>query len=769
MEPISGAKVLQTINRVTNYVKQHNSNLSSRLYDAMDGMSRIALTYKETQGAPGWASKAKNAEGKPIWSKQEAEAFENLVETKLKELEEVQAGGDPVTVESPGPTLSVTPKSSLVTLPVASTFSIDEIYENVRGYLDLIDTKNRELASILGPVAIVKHITEDYTKNVEIPFVSPIYPFYTNLSIPPRMILPMIESILELCRLIVSTNILDIEILRKILSLVLAIFDVTRGDWRNGIFSFLGFFGRETMRIGQSLKTAKWVYNFISPDIQRRIEDDLFAGGKSVIAGCLLWFASIISPGIVQRIVNNMIEVAKQPVEELNQKFEEIQVVAQKSAAKIGATVTFPKFPLAQFPSFDDIQNFQSIVHQPEVFCSTQFQTALAPALEVPVLRVLLEMMNVPTTVDSILKTCRGQTSTIEENLLKEMIPTVTMNGQAEQTQVGGVQACTPEITPRTMGAVAGDVAMAQALRTRLSEIDNPNQEKPQSITNQVASTIAPITRLGASAVGVGAQGTTALAEGATMLAPSVAAGTSALADVESALADVEDASADAIDLTSCTIKGAKKTIQPAVKQVSSTIQSLTGSATAKASDGAAAIVQPAVKFVQTTTQPIIDSMNIKFKNPVSAITRAGTTLGATAESVSSNIANTTDMVYTDLVKPITKESASSVKEAVAFSTPIVGKLGANVSKSANSLADTASNIKEGVIDPIVETVETGIQSEAANAAQKVQEAQTAIHTLNTSLKTNALRNKTAKLYKKTGKLGASFSKLKTAIQSVVS
>jgi hypothetical protein len=470
MEPLSEEEVLRKINSVEKYVYDHQNTLSNSMYNALEGISESFLAYKDMKGKPGWAKKT------GLWTDDEAKLLESSIErivqtpqgsepqgsepqsiqnggnssniNPLKSLfdslvprdtQEVEQSGGDVQKPSTNPVLDVTASSSLVTLPIATTFSIDEVVESIRNYISMLDAKNREIASILGPVAIIKSMTKDYTEDISVPLPFPTLtaPFLqkVDIPIPPRMILPIIRSILETCRLIISNGFVDIEILRKILSVVLAIFDITRGEWKDGVLSFMGFFGQDAMMVGQSIKTARWVYKFISPDIRLSLENDMIAGGKSFFIGAILWFASIVSPASVQVQINTMLETAKKPIDELNKKFEEIQKTAQESASKIGARVIFPKFPLEQFPSFDDIQNFQSLVHQPEIFCSPGFQEVLAPAIQVPVLRFLFELMNIPTIPEKITETCKSQGPTMEESLLKSMTPTVILPEQSQKPE----------------------------------------------------------------------------------------------------------------------------------------------------------------------------------------------------------------------------------------------------------------------------------------------------------------------------------------------
>jgi len=431
--PLSRTEVLRKINGVEKYITEHNENLPATLYNALEGIGQTYLTYKNKNGTSGWAKQVTVPDGtERIWSDEQAELLETMVNQHMTMQ---QKGGDPSRSEGP-PALQITADSSLIDEPMTEVFSIDAIVQNIRDYIGQLDLKNRELASIVGPVAIVKSMSDNYTKDipVKIPMLTPFPPFINSvdLNIPPRLLVPMIHSILETCRLMISNTMVDIAFLRKIFSFVLAIFDVTRGEWKDGVLSFMGYFGQDYMMIGQSLKTTRWIYNFISPDIRLNLENDMIAGGKSMIAGAILWLASIVSPSSVQMQINLMLETAKKPIDELNKKFQEVQKDAQKSAYEIGATVIFPKFPLEQFPSFDDIQNFQSLIHRPEIFCSSEFQDILAPAMEVPVLRFILELMNVPTLPEKIREMCKDHEKTIVESLEKQMEPTVILSKESK-------------------------------------------------------------------------------------------------------------------------------------------------------------------------------------------------------------------------------------------------------------------------------------------------------------------------------------------------
>lgn len=423
--PVSQGEVLRQIENVKKYLQSNQNNLPETLFEAMDGVGRTFLAYKNSKGDSNWSRRAVDVAGNALWSVDEGKVLEEVLPIVA------QLGGGLTRGD-----MKFTAESSLIKPAMPDLdFSIDKTADSIKQYLATIDEKNRQLSEILGPVALVK---SRYPSG-DIP-IGPVPPYLpVAIPIPIQLVLVMINATLEACRLLVSNHFFDIKILRQILSLVLSIFDILRGNWKDGVMTFIGVFGSSWMIYGMIGKTARWVYNFIAPDIQQRIEEDMFAGGKSMIIGSWLWLASVVSPAYIRDTINQLMETAKQPLEVLNQKISNIEKQAQVAAASIGAKVEFPRLPLDKIPSFDDIQNFQTLLHQPEIYCSPAFRSALEPALEIPILRVVFELMNIPISEESFAKACANQTSSVVDAVTDMLKPTVTIptlkGGRRTQTR----------------------------------------------------------------------------------------------------------------------------------------------------------------------------------------------------------------------------------------------------------------------------------------------------------------------------------------------
>lgn len=404
--PLTEDKVLQQIQQVKHYVHTHQNTLPNHIYQALDGLSQTLLAYNSSKGKKGWASNLLDTVGNPVWTPEEVDVIESALPMAM-----TQVGGG---------SFDFSVDSSLIQPSPTPSVSLDAMLATVQSSLASLDEANRQLAKLLGPTAYLDSLEQDARFG---PF-PPLLPI--AIPIPSRMILPMINSILETCRILTSSRFLNTPLLRSILSIVLGIFDISRGEWKDGVLSFLGAISDRAMFIGVFLKTARWVYNFISPDIQSKLADDIWSGTKSAIIGGWLWLISITSPDYVRMAVNQMIETAKQPLEQLQQTIHQLEAQVQPTAAAMGAKVTFPKIPLDSLPSFSDIQNFQTLLHQPAVVCSPAFQQVIQPALSIAPLRLVLELLNVPTTPTQLAEMCKDQPASLEEAISKQLQPTIT-------------------------------------------------------------------------------------------------------------------------------------------------------------------------------------------------------------------------------------------------------------------------------------------------------------------------------------------------------
>jgi len=237
-----------------------------------------------------------------------------------------------------------------------SDASLDRFSGSVQKFLVSVDELNRELALAIGPVAMIREMNDPEVRIPKIP--KPVI-------ISKYAIIPAINIFLEACRLLVITNRFDSPMLRKILSLVLGVFDIIRGEWKAGVLSLMGVFSREMLVIGLIGKTIGLMYNWISPDIQGEAQGAIYSSVKSMIIGAWLHVLSIVAP------------------EQIRQK--------------IGQLV-----PLGDFPQ-DNIQKIQTLFHDPKIVCA--LKDKIVSAREEAPIRIVLELLNVPDDLEAF---CNG-------------------------------------------------------------------------------------------------------------------------------------------------------------------------------------------------------------------------------------------------------------------------------------------------------------------------------------------------------------------------
>ena len=396
--PISEAEVLRQIGAAKEAIL--TPNLNEHVYNAMDGLSRTLIPFLTKQPI----STAEDDEGNPLWTPEQLNQLEELLPRTL------QVGGFSTQISS---------KSKLVE-PLKTDISLDKIATDIQVFLKTLDENNRELAKIVGPIAFINKMEKG-------PGVGSLPPYLpVHLQLPARTILPLLNSVLEACRLLVITNTFDNPMLQKILSVVLAILDVSRGNWRDGVLSLLGVINKETLMVGLVAKTARDVHTFISPDIQARLELDMYDSAKSMFIGGWLWLLSVAAPDVIRAEINKLFDTSKETLQKFKDTIKPIQEQAIARRKALNISIKFPEIPLTALPSFADIQNLQSILHQPEIVCNPGFQVALAGPSHIPAMRVLLELLNIPISPEAKAVKCQGQPASMTIAVTEDMKSTVT-------------------------------------------------------------------------------------------------------------------------------------------------------------------------------------------------------------------------------------------------------------------------------------------------------------------------------------------------------
>jgi hypothetical protein len=266
--------------------------------------------------------------------------------------------------------------------------------------------------------------------NIPFPVPMPSPPFIGIIRVPvnPRAFPILITFIIETIRIIFSFGPHSNDMTRKVLSLVLGLIDILKGDWKQGILSMIGYFGQSQLVAGLTTKVLINILELVAPDLQERIIMDMYQSGKSMLVGFLLWGFANFAPEGARIVARKQFDELRSIVDKANGDIEKVEESMQSSVTPLGLKIKFNEIPEGFVPTFDDIQNIQAIVRQPTIYCSSEFQDIVEPLHKMPPMRLILELMSIPTDPETLQYECRENAgkpleNTIENAVMPQILP----------------------------------------------------------------------------------------------------------------------------------------------------------------------------------------------------------------------------------------------------------------------------------------------------------------------------------------------------------
>lgn len=427
MEENPQHKLKELLKQLETIASGDTTKLQKNVYSFLNGLSILILEGKSKNFQRGWVHEVVDRHNEPLFDKESAKAIEEFASVVIKPIfksaKPSQSGG----------TISLRPgstKGDIQTMapPISvEDISIDKTYWKIKNYLAGLDKQVHQLSRELGPFKFFYDMDIDFRMPLPVPIPVPPFIAVITVPIPPRAIPVLIGVFVEAIRLLFSVGSLSNDTARKVLSVVVAVVDLLQGDWKNSLLSLAGIFGQAPLLIGIIGKVFLNALSLIAPDIQDRVLFDIFQSGKSFIIGFFLWGFSTFAPDFVRRIVRAQFDAMKKLADDANQQISKVEESIQKSVEPIGLHVKFKEIPEDFIPTFDDIQNLQSIARQPAIFCSKEFQEAIGPLRLIPPARLLLELLSIPTEADSMAIECKGMEGVSIDKTIENLIsPQIT-------------------------------------------------------------------------------------------------------------------------------------------------------------------------------------------------------------------------------------------------------------------------------------------------------------------------------------------------------
>jgi hypothetical protein len=146
----------------------------------------------------------------------------------------------------------------------------------------------------------------------------------------------------------------------------------------------------------------------VSPEMRTTLFKDVVRSGKSGFVGFLLWCATIFPPKEFRDHLENMLTRLRNSIQGFDDKIKALQEQGTVALASQGKKIDFTGIDLTNLRriSFQDIQNLQSLAQWDILVCSLEFQEIMAVAETNPMFRLMMELLNVPTTPEDKYKKC---------------------------------------------------------------------------------------------------------------------------------------------------------------------------------------------------------------------------------------------------------------------------------------------------------------------------------------------------------------------------
>jgi len=401
--------------------------LKKKLYESMSSISFLILEAKKAKFKRGWASALVDRYGDKLFDKEESKIIEDIVQQYILPIfNEGQKGGAPTAPPLKESSASLILEKTTTIDP--EQLSLDKTFWKIRDFFKNVDAQVKSFSRELGPFRFFYDMKGDI--NIPFPVPMPSPPFIGIIRVPvnPRAFPILITFIIETIRIIFSFGPHSNDMTRKVLSLVLGLIDILKGDWKQGILSMIGYFGQSQLVAGLTTKVLINILELVAPDLQERIIMDMYQSGKSMLVGFLLWGFANFAPEGARIVARKQFDELRSIVDKANGDIEKVEESMQSSVTPLGLKIKFNEIPEGFVPTFDDIQNIQAIVRQPTIYCSSEFQDIVEPLHKMPPMRLILELMSIPTDPETLQYECRENAgkpleNTIENAVMPQILP----------------------------------------------------------------------------------------------------------------------------------------------------------------------------------------------------------------------------------------------------------------------------------------------------------------------------------------------------------
>jgi hypothetical protein len=362
--------------------------------NAVNNIFQVISVILMTDGKEGWHQKVNEVMGQNVLNSRDEEQLQPIV-TFILEIKNAKQ-------DEPINDLLKPQQQNQLQQGGGNPEGIDGIYQKGIDYVKNIDKYVKDMANTYGIVQYVNKRDQ----------MADMYPFRNNIDslflpwtkvlglipLPFRSFLFLVESVLHFIRLAVSVPGSDSPFLRKLLSVALASLELLQGDWKTSLMLFSGFFNSSLVYIGFVGTVFLEIFYMISPPLQ----DDIIFGTlrvtKSIIIGFLFKIFQITA---IKPVRDEVMGVFK----ELSERETKLDKVLEEAGFEGRAQIKSP-FNTTGFHGFLEDRAFN---------CSEEFRTIVDLAKKNIIVRIILQLVNIPTEDDDIETQCKRFTKSVDE------------------------------------------------------------------------------------------------------------------------------------------------------------------------------------------------------------------------------------------------------------------------------------------------------------------------------------------------------------------
>lgn len=417
----------QSIEQARKQVDQlfQRSDFATMLSRSTTGILGMIFAMQDDQHEEGWAKRAVDEEGQPLLTPAEQEVWTAACEPYLPFFRGMQRGGaDLPTIPSVSvpsvsvpsvPSLSVDPLGSAETPSAASDAGPDDLFESAFHQYEKANSTIHRYVAQHGPIQM-----STFDRGEDIPLFPKImttalqgYPAtkgvgmaLEKVKLPPRTIYVIVYLLLDMAR--TTSAVMGADQNRKLLSVIMAVIDLLRGDWKRAVLSLLGYAGSSPLYMGQILKVYLALFQTINPRIQRDIIFGTYSLGKSLLIGGLLAVFQVTAPASVRLPVIEMLEKLAERKEAIDGVLMEQGLAPRSDDLAV---------------SFEDIQRLQSLMDDTAFICSKEYEELTKHVQSNFALRMVFQLVGIPTSDTFKQERCgKGPRKPLVNNIVEESL-----------------------------------------------------------------------------------------------------------------------------------------------------------------------------------------------------------------------------------------------------------------------------------------------------------------------------------------------------------